>query len=105
MPIAVLDIDFERVRQEFASTFKVALPAMIQNQEIFDFAFIDGWHTFDHALVDFFYVNRLLNVQGIVVFDDVNYPQLRKLIRYISNYQNHFTSYPYIAEFSFIHSV
>jgi len=68
---------------------ELALPALLQNQEVFDFAFIDGWHTFDHALVDFFYVNRLLNVQGIVVFDDVDYPQLRKLIRYISNYQNY----------------
>ncbi len=47
MPIAVLDIDFERVRQEFVSTFKVALPAMIQNQEIFDFAFIEGRDTYD----------------------------------------------------------
>lgn len=65
---------------------EIALPELLQKQETFDFAFIDGWHTFDHALVDFFYVNRLLKVQGVVVFDDVDYPALKKLIRYISNY-------------------
>ncbi|MDH4206822.1 MAG: class I SAM-dependent methyltransferase [Desulfobacteraceae bacterium] len=68
---------------------EIALPELLQRQETFDFAFIDGWHTFDHALLDFFYINRLLKVRGIVVYDDVDYPALKKLIRYISNYQNY----------------
>lgn len=65
---------------------EIALPALLKSEQHFDFAFIDGWHTFDHALVDFFYINRLLEVPGIVVFDDVDYPQLKKLVRYVSNY-------------------
>lgn len=68
---------------------EIALPEMLQRQEEFDFALIDGWHTFDHALLDFFYVNRLLSVQGIVVFDDVDFPLIRKLLRYIRNYPNY----------------
>lgn len=35
-----------------------------------EFGFIDGWHTFDHALTDFFHVDRVLSVGGVVVFDD-----------------------------------
>jgi len=42
--------------------------------ERIDFAFIDGAHTFDHVLVDFFYIDRMLNVGGIVAFDDVGFP-------------------------------
>ena len=68
---------------------ELALPELLQKGKLFDFAFIDGWHTFDHALLDFFYVDRLLRVEGIVVFDDVDYPALKKLIRYISNYQSY----------------
>lgn len=68
---------------------EIALPRLLEKGETFDFAFIDGWHTFDHVLLDFFYIDRLLKVQGIVVFDDIDYPGPRRLIRYISNYQNY----------------
>jgi len=65
---------------------EIALPTLLQSGECFDFAFIDGYHTFDHALLDFFYLNRLLKVQGIVVFDDVNWPSVNKVLRYVTNY-------------------
>lgn len=64
---------------------EIALPGLLQQKQSFDFAFIDGFHTFDHALVDFFYINRLLQLQGIVVFDDVNWPAVKKVVRYIIN--------------------
>jgi hypothetical protein len=49
-----------------------------------DFAFVDGWHTFDHVLVDFFYIDRLLRVGGIVVFDDASMPAIHRICRYIA---------------------
>jgi len=48
-----------------------------------DFAFIDGAHTFDFVLVDFFFVDRILKAGGIVVFDDADYPSIRRTLRYI----------------------
>jgi predicted O-methyltransferase YrrM len=48
-----------------------------------DFAFIDGQHTFDYVLVDFFYIDKMLNVGGVIIFDDINYPSIRKLCRFI----------------------
>jgi predicted O-methyltransferase YrrM len=48
-----------------------------------DFAFIDGMHTFDYVLNDFFYVDKMLNVGGVVVFDDLTYPSIRKVLRFI----------------------
>jgi predicted O-methyltransferase YrrM len=48
-----------------------------------DFAFIDGWHTFDFTLVDFFFIDRMLNLGGAVVFDDASWPAIRKVCRFV----------------------
>jgi len=48
-----------------------------------DFVFIDGAHWFDYVMVDFFGIDRLLNVGGVVVFDDLDWPGVRKACRYI----------------------
>jgi predicted O-methyltransferase YrrM len=68
---------------------EIALPELLREGSVFDFAFIDGWHTFDHALVDFFYIDRLLRTGGLVAFDDVDYPAVRKLMRYVSRYPHY----------------
>jgi len=47
-----------------------------------DFAFIDGMHTFDYTLIDFFYIDRLLNAGGVIVFDDLCIPAVNKVCRY-----------------------
>jgi predicted O-methyltransferase YrrM len=60
-----------------------ALPRILARGDIVDFAFIDGWHTFDYVLVDFFYVDKLLRLGGTVVLDDVDQPPIRKLLRYV----------------------
>jgi len=65
---------------------EIALPDLLAQNEKFDFAFIDGWHTFDHTLIDFFYLNRMLEVGGTIVIDDVGLPAVRKLVRYVLNY-------------------
>jgi predicted O-methyltransferase YrrM len=59
------------------------LPRLEEQGRKIDFAFIDGWHTFDYALVDFFYIDKMLDVGGMVVFDDANWPAIRKVIRYV----------------------
>jgi predicted O-methyltransferase YrrM len=65
------------------------LPQLHKDELRIDFAFIDGGHTFDLVFVDFFYIDRILKVGGVVVFDDVNYPSIRKIVRYIV------TNFPY----------
>jgi predicted O-methyltransferase YrrM len=64
-----------------------ALPALERSGQRIDFAFIDGWHTFDYAMLDFFYVDRLLHVGGLLVLDDTVYPALQKLARYIASHR------------------
>jgi len=63
-----------------------ALPQLLEKNEQFDFALIDGWHTFDHTLLDAFYLTRMLKIGGVRVIDDVQMPAVNKCIRYLSNY-------------------
>jgi predicted O-methyltransferase YrrM len=48
------------------------------------FAFIDGFHTFDYALVDFFLIDRLLEPGGVVAFDDADWPSVRRVVRFVA---------------------
>jgi predicted O-methyltransferase YrrM len=64
-----------------------ALPELLESrQRQFDFIFIDGWHTFDHTLLDCFYATRLLRVGGYLVIDDVSFPAVRRVVDFLSNY-------------------
>lgn len=54
-----------------------------QGQRI-QFAFIDGFHTFDFTLVDFFLIDRLLEPGGAVAFDDADWPSVRRVVRYVA---------------------
>ncbi len=68
---------------------ELALPELVEKGERFDFALIDGRHRFHHALLDFFYIDQLLEVGGIVVFDDAAKPAVNKVLRYLVNYPNY----------------
>lgn len=62
----------------------LTLPRLEAQGTKIDFAFIDGMHTFDYTLIDFFYIDRLLNVGGVVAIDDTNIPAIQKVCRYIT---------------------
>lgn len=67
-----------------------ALPALEAAGRRIDFAFIDGWHTFDYAMIDFFYVDLLLKPGGVLVLDDAwSYAAVRKLARYIAKHRRY----------------
>jgi predicted O-methyltransferase YrrM len=65
---------------------EIALPGLLAAGEKFDFCFIDGFHTFDHTLIDFYYLNRMLRVGGIMAIDDVNHPAVNKAVKYMYTY-------------------
>ena len=49
-----------------------AMPSLLRERRRFDFIFIDGYHSFDYTMVDFFYADLLLKIGGIVAFHDSN---------------------------------
>lgn len=74
---------YESLYEFHESSSQQLLPALVGQGQRIDFAFIDGWHTFDHTLIDFFYIDRMLNPGGIVVFDDVGYPSIKRVCDFV----------------------
>jgi predicted O-methyltransferase YrrM len=60
-----------------------ALAELEADGQRIDFAFIDGWHTFDFVLLDFFFIDRMLNVGGVIAFDDASWQAIRKVCRFV----------------------
>lgn len=87
-------VGISNLRREGLSWFELveepsefALPRLAAERESqFDFVFIDGWHTFDHTMIDCFYATRLLGIGGYLVIDDANFPSIARVIRYLENY-------------------
>jgi predicted O-methyltransferase YrrM len=52
----------------------------------FDFAFLDGWKTFDHLAYELFLLDEMMPVGGMIVFDDSYMPGVRQAIRLLCRY-------------------
>jgi predicted O-methyltransferase YrrM len=66
-----------------------ALPRLLAAGLKIDFAYIDGWHTFDYALVDWWYVDKMLTVDGIVGFNDCSWPAVDKIIKFVLSHRKY----------------
>src|SRR5262245_20068191 len=62
---------------------QAVLPELAARGQKVQFAFIDGAHTFDHVLIDFFYVDQMLEIGGVTVFDDVNFQSVNAVLRFV----------------------
>ena len=70
---------FENTFRFFEARSDEALPKLREDGERFDFAFVDGSHLFDNAFIDFFYLDKMLDVGGCIAFDDLWMPAVRKV--------------------------
>jgi predicted O-methyltransferase YrrM len=66
-----------------------ALPRLLLAGLKIDFAYLDGWHTFDYTLLDWWYVDRMLAAGGIVAFNDCNWPAVDKVIRFVLTHRKY----------------
>jgi predicted O-methyltransferase YrrM len=73
-------VDFREQRSE------VALPRLLEEGVALDFAFVDGWHTFDQVMVEFYFINRLLRLGGVIAFDDANRRSINRVVRHALTY-------------------
>ena len=67
----------------------VVLPRLLEAGCAFDFALIDGAHLFDNVIVDWFYVDKLLRVGGIIGVDDVHMLAIQKTVAFIVRNRNY----------------
>jgi len=65
-----------------------ALPQLILENKKYDFGFIDGWHTFDQTILDFYFLNRLINIGGIIVIDDALIPGVKRAVQFFYRLPN-----------------
>lgn len=66
-----------------------ALPNLLSQGTKIDFAYIDGWHTFDYTLIDFFYIDKMLNLDGIVVFNDCQLRSVQRVIDFLLSHRKY----------------
>ncbi len=61
-----------------------ALPPIAREAGLlFDFALIDGDHSVEREIIDFFYMNHLLKKGGLLMIDDMNVPSSKEVVRLI----------------------
>jgi len=84
--------DLVTVIEDYSS---FALAEIAKRGERFDFAYIDGSHQFEEVFVDFYFIAKILNIGGVVLFDDCADPHIAKVLRFIrTNRSETFEHFP-----------
>ncbi|MFZ1322537.1 MAG: class I SAM-dependent methyltransferase [Ignavibacteria bacterium] len=76
---------FENIIHFIEKPSHLGLAQLESEKVMVDLAFVDGWHTFDHVIVDFFMVDKILHEGGIVIMDDSDWPAIEKVCSFIKS--------------------
>jgi predicted O-methyltransferase YrrM len=80
---------FGHLHRHVARPDHLALPELLESGTSFDFAYLDGHHSFDRTLLDFFYVDQMLRPGGVVGFNDCGYPSVHAVTRFVVRHRRH----------------
>jgi predicted O-methyltransferase YrrM len=89
---ALVAIEQEKLEDQFKlleGPSHMMMPELIRDQEKLDFAFVDGWHTFDYTLLDFFLIDKILKPGGVIAFHDMQALSKQKVLRYILTHRQY----------------
>lgn len=67
----------------------IALPRLLSERTPIDFAYIDGMHTFDYVMLDTFFVDKLLRIDGIVGFNDCGFRSVHKFLKFFRSHRRY----------------
>lgn len=67
----------------------VALPELLAKPLRVDFAYIDGWHTFDYALLDFFYLDKMMGPGGVIAFNDCGWRAIHHVVKFVKTHRKY----------------
>ncbi len=62
------------------------LPRLLQEGTTVQVALIDGLHIFEQCALELFYIDRMLPVGGVLIFDDVDWAPIRRVVRLALSY-------------------
>jgi predicted O-methyltransferase YrrM len=65
----------------------LALPDLVREEQRFDLILVDGWHSFDHALLDCFFADLLLREGGLLLMHDTDSPPVYKAARFFESHR------------------
>jgi predicted O-methyltransferase YrrM len=86
--------DLVELREQFSHQ---ALPELERQGVRAGFIFIDGAHLFDYVMADFLVSDRLLETNGMIAFDDSDWPAVRQVIRYVLANRKYEVAFPEVV--------
>jgi predicted O-methyltransferase YrrM len=89
---ALVSLEKENLKDQFKllnGPSHLMIPELIRDQVKLDFAFIDGWHTFDYTLIDFFLIDKILRPGGVVAFHDMYGLSKQKVLRFLLGHRKY----------------
>jgi predicted O-methyltransferase YrrM len=80
------DAGFAELLRFFEERSEFCLPRLVQEGTTIQVALIDGRHLFEQCALEFYFIDRMLPVGGTVIFDDVDWPAIRRVVRLAMSY-------------------
>jgi len=68
------------IREELSS---IELAMRVKGGRKFQMVYIDGSHRFEDVFTDFYFVRQLIDVDGVILFDDSSSFEVKKVIKFI----------------------
>ena len=66
-----------------------ALPKLLAKGVAMDFGYIDGNHNFDHALLDFFYMDKMAGPGGVIAFNDCGWRSIHHVVKFVQTHRKY----------------
>ncbi len=77
-------------RHEFIEDYDYnALPMLLARGVKPELGYIDGWHTFDYCLLDWFYIEKMMAVGGIIGFNDSHFRAVHKCLKFVQTHRHY----------------
>ncbi|MFN9436023.1 MAG: class I SAM-dependent methyltransferase [Planctomycetota bacterium] len=75
--------------QQFHECSYTGLPRLIDSGEKAQFIYIDGHHNYDYVFTDFFLADKLLDVGGVMAFNDAGWKSVFRVINFLRKYRHY----------------
>ena len=86
---AVRRAGFESMHELIDKPSYLALPELLGRKTVVDLAYVDGWHTFDYVLLDFFYLDKLLRQGGVCGFNDCGLAAVHRVLSFMRTHRKY----------------
>lgn len=86
----VKEVGMEASFSLFEEPSALGIPRLISQGLRFDLIFIDGNHRFDYVLVDFVLSADVCKPGGLIIFDDMWMPSVRKVVSFVRSNRKDF---------------